>query len=218
MRNLCHSSTKRNGININVNDLICMMLQIGLSDQGLQRELGSIREPSLQSFTEKIEEYEQGLKSTGTSVFANAATKGATPRRSAPQNTLNTPSDPTRGRGERSRRIALCGKCFRWVKGDHIIPNCTYPDTVKCNTCGSQGHIAPACSRRQSAQATSSSPSTAPSTSSQLAIAYDGGSNFSADGGSAWQLPSSSASSVSTPNRAGAFYLPSHRSTPEMPL
>ena len=78
-----------------------MMLQIGLSDQGLQREFGSIREPTLQSFTEKIEGYDQGLKSTGTSVFANAATKGATPRRSAPQNSCNTPSNRNRGRGER---------------------------------------------------------------------------------------------------------------------
>ena len=42
------------GTNISVNDLVCMMLQIVLSDQGLQRELSSIREPTLQSFTEKI--------------------------------------------------------------------------------------------------------------------------------------------------------------------
>ena len=76
-----------------------MMLQIGLSDQGLQRELGSIREPTLQSFMEKIEGYKQGLKSTGTSVFANAATKGATPRHSAPQNARNTPSNPQSRQG-----------------------------------------------------------------------------------------------------------------------
>ena len=66
-----------------------MMLQIGLSDQGLQSELGSIREPTLQRFTEKIEGYEQGLKSTGSSVFANAATRGPTPRRPANQNSRN---------------------------------------------------------------------------------------------------------------------------------
>ena len=105
------------GTNITVNDLICMMLQIGLSDQGLQRELSSIREPTLQSSMEKIEGYEQGLKSTGSSVFANAATKGPTPRRSAPQNSRNTSSNPNRGKGERSRRIALHGKCFRCAKG-----------------------------------------------------------------------------------------------------
>ena len=134
-------------------------------------------------------------------------TQGATPRHSAPQNLRNTPSNPNQSMGERSRRIALRVRCFRCAKGDHMIPNCTYPETVKCNTCGSQGHIAPACSRRQNAQATSSSsPSTAPSASSQLAIAYDGGSNFSADGGSAWQLPSSFASSVSAPNRAAQAY------------
>ena len=133
------------------------MLQIGLSDQGLQRELGSIREPMLQSFTEKIEGYEQGLKSTGSSVFVNAATKGPTPRRSTPQNSRNNSSNTNRGKGERSRCIELRGKCFRCAKGDHMIPSCTYPETVKCNTCGLQGHIAPACSRRQNAQATSSS-------------------------------------------------------------
>ena len=42
-------------INISVNDLSCMMLQIGISDQGLQREFGLIREPTLQAFNEKIE-------------------------------------------------------------------------------------------------------------------------------------------------------------------
>ena len=91
------------GTNITANDLICMMLQIGLSDQGLQRELGSIREPTLQSFMEKIEGYEQGLKSAGTSVFANAATKEPTPGRSAPQISCNNLSNPNRGKGERSR-------------------------------------------------------------------------------------------------------------------
>ena len=183
---------EEDGTNITVNDLLCMMLQIGSSDQGLQRELGSIREPTLQSFTEKIEGYEHGLKSMGTSVFANAATKGPAPRRSKPQNSRNNPSNPNRGKGERSRRIALHGKSFRCAKGDHMIPNCTYPETVKCNTCGMQGHIAPACSRRQNAQATSSSTSLALNASSQLAIAYDGGSNFPSDGeSSAWQLPSS---------------------------
>ena len=44
---------KADGINIQVNDLICMMLQIGISDQGLLRELGSIREPAPQAFNEK---------------------------------------------------------------------------------------------------------------------------------------------------------------------
>ena len=172
------------GTNITVNDLICMMLQIGLSDQGLQRELGSIREPMLQSFTEKIEGYEQGLKSTGSSVFVNAATKGPTPRRSTPQNSRNNSSNTNRGKGERSRSIELRGKCFRCAKGDHMIPNCTYPETVKCSICGLQGQIAPACAHRQNAQAISSSSSLAPNASPQLAIAYDGGSNFPSDGGS----------------------------------
>ena len=47
------------GANITCNDLICMMLQIGVSDSNLQRELGSIRHPTLDAFTEKIEGFEQ---------------------------------------------------------------------------------------------------------------------------------------------------------------
>ena len=35
------------GVNITCNDLICMMLQIGLSDLSLQRELGAIRNPTI---------------------------------------------------------------------------------------------------------------------------------------------------------------------------
>ena len=34
------------GDNIGVNDLICMMLQIGASDPSLRRELGSIKNPT----------------------------------------------------------------------------------------------------------------------------------------------------------------------------
>ena len=42
------------GANIGINNLICMMLQIGVSDPALQRELGSINKPTLPSFKEKI--------------------------------------------------------------------------------------------------------------------------------------------------------------------
>ena len=194
-----------------------MMLQIGLSNQGLQRELGSIRDPTLQSFTKRIEGYEQGLKSTRSSVFMNAATRGPTPRRPANQASRNNPSNANRGRGERSRRIALHGKFFRCAKGDHMIPNCSYPELIKCNMCGLTGHIAPACARRQNVQAISSSSPASTSSPARLAITYDGGSSFHLDGSSAWQLPSSSAaSSVSASTRAGAYYLPTKRPTLEM--
>ena len=45
--------------NIGVNDLICMILQIGASDPSLRRELGSIKNPTLITFNDKIEGYEQ---------------------------------------------------------------------------------------------------------------------------------------------------------------
>ena len=47
------------GANITCNDLICMMLQIGLSNSNLQRELGAIRNPTLDAFNDKIEGFEQ---------------------------------------------------------------------------------------------------------------------------------------------------------------
>ena len=49
-------------MNITCNDLICMMLQIGLSDRNLQRELGAIRNPTLDTFSEKIEGFEQAKR------------------------------------------------------------------------------------------------------------------------------------------------------------
>ena len=116
------------------------------------------------------------------------------PRRPANQgNRPATGPNIPRGRGEWSRHDALRGKCFRYAKSDHMIPQCSYPETVKCNTCGATGHITPACERWQNAQLTqhvrlpSSISPAQPST--QLAIAYDGGSSSSADGSSAWPLP-----------------------------
>ena len=50
------------GANITINDLVCMMLQIGASDTALQRELGAIKNPTLPEFNRKIEGYEQALK------------------------------------------------------------------------------------------------------------------------------------------------------------
>ena len=40
------------GVNIGCDDLICMMLQIGLSDSTLQRELGAVRNRTLTLFSE----------------------------------------------------------------------------------------------------------------------------------------------------------------------
>ena len=67
-------------------------------------------------------------------AFGNAATQGATPRRPANQGNCPAGSNISCGRGERSRHVALREKCFRCAKSDHMIPQCSYPKTVKCNT------------------------------------------------------------------------------------
>ena len=200
-----------------------MMLQIGLSDSHLRRELGAIRNPTLTGFSEKIEGYEQARKTEPEAAYGNAAQRPASNRRQPatggrPTNRNSAP----RNRGEKDRRLALRGKCFRCAKNDHMLPACSYPESVKCNLCGATGHITPACGRRQVAQAvqqipSSSSFSHATSSPQQLAIAYDGSSNYTADGAS-WPTPSSASSSVSSVTRAGAFYTPSSLPTPEMPL
>ena len=212
------------GANIGCDDLICMMLQIGLSDSHLRRELGAIRDPTLRGFSEKIEGYEQARKTEPEAAYGNAAQR-QTPNRRPPATggkSAGRNSAP-RNRGEKDRRLALRGKCFRCAKNDHMLPACSYPDSVKCNLCGATGHITPACGRRQVAQvaqqipSSSSSSSHAISSPQQLAIAYDGGSGYNADSAT-WPPPSSASSSVSSVTRAGAFYTPSNLPTPEMPL
>ena len=73
------------GINIGVNDLICMMLQIGISDPGLQRELGTIRDPTHAAFNDKIEGYEQARRNTHNTAYSNVASRGSASRRPANQ-------------------------------------------------------------------------------------------------------------------------------------
>ena len=208
-----------------------MMLQFGLSDSSLQRELGAVRNPTLAAFSEKIEGFEQARRTVSSSAYGNVVSCGnpsstSTRRNSGQGGRSANRTAPPRGRGERDRCLALGGKCFRCPKSDHMIPTCSYPESVKCNLCGAVGHVTPACGRRQVAQMaqqhhiSSPSPSSpsAPS-SQQLAIVYDGGSTFNADGApSAWLLPSSSSSMISSATRAGAFYTPSNQPTPEMPL
>ena len=202
-----------------------MMLQIGLSDPSLQRELGSVHNPTLDAFNKKIKGFEQARRTVSVNAYGNAVSRSSNNSgrkntnqsgRSASKNTAN------RSKGECDRRLALRGKCFRCARPDHMIPQYTYPETVKCNLCGAMGHVTPACSRRQSAQMAQhhripqqSSPSSIPN-SQQLAIAYDRDSHILHDGSaSVWPLPSSVTSSNT---RAGVFYTPSNLPTPEMLL
>ena len=142
------------GVNITCNDLICMKLQISLSDSSLQRELGSVRNPTLDTFNEKIEGFEQARRTVSGNAFGNAIT--CSNAKSGRKNTYQSgrpasKNTANRSKGERDRHLALRGKCFRYARPDHMIPQCTYPETVKCNLCGTMGHVTPACSRRQSA-------------------------------------------------------------------
>ena len=132
-----------------------MMLQIGVSDNNLQRELGGIRNPTLDTFSEKIEGFEQAKRTMSGSAYGLAVSRNNTNvgrRNTNAANKSQNKSQPNRNRGEGDRCLALRGKCFRCARSDHMIPQCSYPETVKCNLCGAVGHVTPACSRRQSAQ------------------------------------------------------------------
>ena len=67
------------GVNIGVDDLICMMLQIGLSDPSLQRELGAVTNPTLAAFSEKIEGFEQARRTLSSSAYGNAVSRTERP-------------------------------------------------------------------------------------------------------------------------------------------
>ena len=112
------------------------------------------------------------------------AAKGSTPRRQGNQQTRNTPKATQNkvGGSERSRRAALRGRCFRCSKEDHLLTQCSYPASVKCNTCNNQGHISPACGKRQAANLSQAAPPTSSSSSptsflpqmQQLSLGFDG--------------------------------------------
>ena len=130
------------------------------------------------------------------------------------------------------RRSTLCPFSRKWRKEPLpcimrqvflLRTRCTYPATVKCNTCNGSGHISPSCGKRQSANdaqlPAASSPSLLPST--QLAIGYDGPSYSSSASSSAVPPADGAASAWGTQSislRAGIFYAPSSRPTPEIPL
>ena len=61
------------GDNIGVNDLICMMLQIGASDPALRRELGLIKNPTIIAFNDKIEGFKQARKTESSYAYGLAA-------------------------------------------------------------------------------------------------------------------------------------------------
>ena len=66
------------GLNITCNDLICMMLQIGLSDSSLRRELGAVRNPTLDAFSEKIQGFEQAIRTESVNTYGNAVSRSNT--------------------------------------------------------------------------------------------------------------------------------------------
>ena len=148
---IAYHKNLRNTTTIGVNDLICMMLQIGASDPTLKHELGSIKNPTLLNFNDKIECYEQARKTEQSTAYG-LATKGSTQKRQGTQANRNMQRvNQNRGGAERSRRAALRGRCFRCAREDHLLPQCSYPSSVKCNSCNGQGHISPACGKRQAA-------------------------------------------------------------------
>ena len=121
-----------------------MMLQLGLSDTNLQRELGSIRNPTLEAFKEKIEGYEQAKRTMSSSAHGLAISRGAPGSGCRGGGAANKPpnrNNPNKNKGERDRRIALRGKCFRCAHADHMITQCSYPESVKCNLCSALGHV-----------------------------------------------------------------------------
>ena len=190
-----------------------MVLQIGVSDSSLQKELGAIKNQPCRRSTKSWRVLNRHVKLQPLLLLEAmllVEVDGSQICQGMP--------NPGRGRGERC--LALRGKCFRCARDDHLLPQCSYSERVKCNSCAAIGHISAACDRSQNVRSKLQSLSAFfPSTSSaqqpqQLAIAYDGGpaSQFSADGASsAW-------ANVSSSSRAGGFYAPLNRPTPEMPL
>ena len=192
------------------------------SDPAFRRELDSIKKQTLIAFNDKIEGFEQAIKTESSSAHGLAAKGTPTRRNQNPSNPKNMQrTGQPRGVSERSRRLALR---VRWAREDHMLPQCSYPVTVKCNTCNGSGHILPACGKRQAANAaktqiSAASASSLVSSMHQLAIGYDGPTHSSPPANISHAVGASSNwGSQSTSSRAGVFYTPSSQPTPEMPL
>ena len=81
-----------------------MMLQIGTSDPSLRREIGSIKNPTLLNFNDKIVGYEQARKTESSTAFG-LATKGSMQKRQGAQSTRNT-QKVNQNRAEKALREA----------------------------------------------------------------------------------------------------------------
>ena len=91
------------GANIECDDLVCMMLQIGLSDGQLRRDLCA----TLKSFSEKIEGFEQAKKTEPDLAFGNTVSKASSNRRQSAQGgRTSNRGNNSRNRGERDRRLS----------------------------------------------------------------------------------------------------------------
>ena len=156
---------------------------------------------SIPAMNDKLECHEQARKTITQSAFGLAATKGDQPRRpsSSGPSKNSQRSAPECGRGEQDRRLTLRGKCFCCARNDHMLPQYSYPTSVKCNICANVGHIyfSFVCGKRQNVSMAQQT-TLLPAPQQQLAIGYDGGSNssatrFPADGAtSAWGAQSTS--------------------------
>ena len=92
------------GVNIGCDNVICMMLQIGLSDSSLQRELGAVRNPTLAAFSEKIEGFEQARRTLSSSDYGNAVSCTSNPSNRRNSGQSGRPANrnpPACGKGER---------------------------------------------------------------------------------------------------------------------
>ena len=100
------------GANIGCDDLVCMMLQIGLSDSQLRRDLGGIRDPTLKAFSEKIECFEQAKKTEPDIAFGNAASKAPPGRRQPAQGGVITVEEPTATKGKEREAFVFARQMF----------------------------------------------------------------------------------------------------------
>ena len=124
-----------------------MLLQIGVSDPALQRELGSIKNPTLLAFSNKLEGYKQVRKTVAQSTFGLAA-KGNQPRCNPLPLLPSLISDPIPYAGVvKGTEASLCGENVFFVQG-RILCFLNAHIQLWCNTVG---HISPVCIKCQTA-------------------------------------------------------------------
>ena len=143
------SAIDANCAGMQLNDLICAMYLLGVTDSDLVRRLTEEPNPTIENFRRIADAHLQAQVALGPAAAQTTARQQQNKRRNGQQQQqAGQRSQQQNGKvseKERTRR-SLIGRdrCFRCA-GAHLGKDCKHNREVVCNNCKEVGHVTPAC-------------------------------------------------------------------------